>query len=146
MMKNILVALELEDLIFSEKIAQHAAELAKAFHAKCWLVHIAAPEPDFVGYEVGPQYIRDMLAEDLKEEHKTIQELASKIAKTGIQTEGIMVQGPTEEMILKEVEKLNIDLAVLGNKKHGLLYTTFVGSVTEDLVHDLDIPVLLIPN
>ncbi|MEQ8910025.1 MAG: universal stress protein [Vicingaceae bacterium] len=145
-MKNILIALELEEKNFSDKIVKSATQLAKAFGAKCWIVHIAAPEPDFVGYEVGPQYIRDMLAEDLKEEHKIVQAYADEIKKQGLNAEGLMVQGPTEEMILKEVEKLDIDLMILGNKKHGLLYSTFVGSVTDDLIHDLDIPVYLVPQ
>jgi nucleotide-binding universal stress UspA family protein len=57
-----------------------------------------------------------------------------------------LVQGPTEEMILQEIDKLKIDLVVLGNKRHGILYSTFVGSVTDDLIHDLDIPVYLVPD
>lgn len=145
-MKNILVALELEDADFSKKLIHKAIEIAKAFDAKCWLIHIAAPEPDFVGYEVGPQYIRDVLAEDLREEHKHIQSLAELVKSETIEAEGLMIQGPTEEMILQEIDKLNIDLLVLGNKKHSMLYNTFVGSITNDLIQDVDIPVYLIPQ
>jgi hypothetical protein len=36
-----------------------AFEMAKSFDSKLWLMHIATADPDFVGYEVGPQYIRD---------------------------------------------------------------------------------------
>ena len=69
-MKNILVSID-----FNEQEAllmDRAYEFAKAFDAKIWLVHIAAPDPDFVGYDAGPQYVRDARAEDLKGEHKLL--------------------------------------------------------------------------
>ncbi len=145
-MKNILIAVELKDQAFNQQIIQAAQQLAICFKAKCWIIHIAAPEPDFVGYEVGPQYIRDVQAEDLREDHRSLQKIASELEKAGISAEALLIQGPTEEMILKEVEKLNIDLVVLGNKKHSNFYSTFIGSVTDDLVQDLDIPIYLIPK
>lgn len=46
-MKNILVTLELDES--SQKIVDYAGDLAKKLDAKLWLVHITAPEPDFVG-------------------------------------------------------------------------------------------------
>ena len=55
----------------------------RKFGSKIWLVHIAAPDPDFVGYEVGPQYIRDHRADELKKEHKLVKKYADELkAKT----------------------------------------------------------------
>ena len=45
-----------------------------------------------------------------------------------LDAEGLLIQGPTVEMIEGEVNKLNIDLLVLGSHKHGFLYETFVGN------------------
>lgn len=145
-MKNILIALELKDEAMSDRLIAEATKLALAFNAKCWLIHIAAPEPDFVGYEVGPQYIRDVLAEDLKADHKKIQAYAQKLKDQKILAEGLMVQGSTVETIISEIKKLQIDSLVLGNKHHGILYSTFVGSVTDDLLEEVSIPVYLIPQ
>ena len=64
-MKNILAALELKG--DTNPVLRQAADLAEACGAKLWLLHVAAPDPDFVGYEPGPQYIRDIRAETLKE-------------------------------------------------------------------------------
>ena len=50
-----------------------AFQLAKSFDSKLWLMHIAAPNPDFVGYEAGPQYIRDNRGTELRKEHKLLQ-------------------------------------------------------------------------
>ncbi|NOR45584.1 MAG: universal stress protein, partial [Candidatus Delongbacteria bacterium] len=52
-MKNILAPIDFSDV--SEKVIFEAAEFAKAFSCKLWLLHVAAPEPDFVGYTVGPK-------------------------------------------------------------------------------------------
>ena len=65
-MKNILVCIDFHEQ--TKNLINKAAEIAKAFNAKLWLVHVAAPDPDFVGYDVGPQYIRDARADELKEE------------------------------------------------------------------------------
>lgn len=145
-MKNILIALELEDEQLSQTLIAEAAKLALAFNAKCWLIHIAAPEPDFVGYEVGPQYIRDLLAEDLKADHQKIYAYTKDLEARGVSAEGLMIQGPTVESIMNEIKKLEIDLLVLGNKHHGILYSTFVGSVTDNIVQKTSIPVYLIPE
>lgn len=145
-MKNILLALELQDEALSERLIAEAAKLALAFDAKCWLIHIAAPDPDFVGYGVGPQYIRDLLAEDLKEDHKKIQTYANKLKAQNILAEGLLIQGTTVETIIEEIQKLQIDLLILGNKHHGILYSTFVGSVTDDILEQISIPVYLIPE
>ena len=71
-MKNILVTIDFDK---SEALLlDKAVQMAEAFGSKLWLMHIAAPDPDFVGYDVGPQYIRDSRAEDLRQEHRKLQE------------------------------------------------------------------------
>ncbi len=59
-MKNILVTIDFNKN--EELLIDKAFQLAESFNSKLWLMHIAAPDPDFVGYEVGPQYIRDSRA------------------------------------------------------------------------------------
>lgn len=51
---------------------------------------MAAPNPDFVGLEVGPQYIRDNVAEELKEDHREIQEFAESLRMAGYNAEGLI--------------------------------------------------------
>lgn len=142
-MKNIFVSID-----FNEQEAflmDKAYELGKALDAKIWLVHIAAPEPDFIGYDVGPQYIRDARAEDLKEEHKLLQEYARQLESRGVKAEGLLIQGATVEMIIQEAEKLNSDLIITGHHDHNFLYKAFVGSVADEIIKESKIPVLLVP-
>ena len=142
-MKNILVTIDFEEkaILLIEK----AAEIAEKFNSKIWLVHIVAPDPDFVGYEAGPQYIRDSLAKELRKEHKIIQHFTQMLKERGIKAEGLLIQGATREMILEESEKLNIDLIIIGHHDHGPLYKIFAGSVAADVIEHSKIPVLTIP-
>lgn len=145
-MKNILIGLELDDNELSQKIIAVAKDIAKAHNSKCWLVHIAAPAPDFIGYEVGPQYIRDMLAEDFKADHKKIQGYAEALRNESINAEGLLIQGSTADIMEKEIKKLSIDLLVLGRKNHGYLYKAFLGSTTDELISTIEVPLLLVPK
>ena len=81
-MKNILVTIDFEKK--GQLLIEKAAEIAVKFGAKLWLVHVAAPDPEFIGYEVGPQYVRDVLAKDLREEHKLLQKFSAQLKEKNI--------------------------------------------------------------
>ncbi len=142
-MKNILVALDTDGDAVS--LISHAEKLAEKFDAKIWLLHIATPEPDFVGYEVGPQYIRDFRAQELKEEHRHLQELAGKLRGRGLEADSLLIEGPTIEMILEEAKVLKVDLIVIGSHDHSFLYNALVGNTTSGLLKKSKIPLLTVP-
>jgi nucleotide-binding universal stress UspA family protein len=142
-MKNILVTIDFEEKAIL--LVEKAVEIAEKFNSKVWIVHIAAPDPDFISYEPGPQYIRDSRAEELRKEHRIIQDFTQMLTDKGIDAEGLLIQGPTQEMILTESEKLNIDLIIIGHHEHGLLYKLFAGSVASQVINKSKIPVLTIP-
>ena len=122
-----------------------ATKLAVAVDAEVLLLHVVEPDPDFVGYEVGPQYIRDSRAAELRKEHRQLQEYANKLNKNGANTEALLVQGATIEMVIEEAKKLNIDLIITGHHEHNYLYQAFVGSVSAEIIKRSKIPVLLVP-
>lgn len=142
-MKNILVTIDFEEK--GQVLIDKAAELAKKFKSKLWLIHVAAPDPDFVGYDVGPQYIRDVVAKDLRAEHRLLQDFTNQLKEKNIVAEGLLVQGPTIETIVELTEKLAIDLIVIGKHKHGFFHKTFMVSTDESLMEKSDIPVLIVP-
>lgn len=144
-MNNFLITLDLTSPKQTDIIVKQSIKLAKAFGAKCWLIHIAQPDPEFVGYDAGPQYIRDEIAEELRGEHRQIQRVAEQLKREGIDCDGLLLQGPTEAVILEEIKKLNIDLLIAGNKKKGFFQELFLGSITNDLIKDVAIPIFLVP-
>lgn len=142
-LNNILLALDLRQE--EQSLIAHAGQLAQKFEAKIWVVHIAAPDPDFVGYAVGPSYIRDTRAEELRKEHRILATIADQFKNEGLSAEGLLIQGPTVQMLEEEVVKLSIDLIVLGHHQHSLWHETFVGHTGDQLAKHLSIPILLIP-
>ena len=130
----------------TEIILQNAKELAKKLSAQVPLLHIAEPEPDFVGLEVGPQGERDFLAKRFHNEHLQNQEFADRFRSVGLDTTAIVVQGATVETILKEASKLDVDMIILGSHGRGMMYQLLVGSVCEGVLQKSECPILVIPT
>ena len=142
-MKNLLVALDMKST--DSLLLAQASFLAEKCGSKIWMVHVAAPDPDFVGFEMGPKYIRDFVADELRVEHRQLQTYADDLQQKGLEAEGLLIQGPTVDMIEAEVKKLNIDLLILGSHKHGFLYETFIGNTAMSIIKELSIPVMIVP-
>lgn len=142
-MKNIMAGIDFHEK--AQIIVEKTLELAKLYKAKVWLLHAAAPEPDFVGYSVGPEYIRDFRARELKDEHKLLTKYVDQIKKEGLEADGLLIQGNTIDVVLEESEKLGIDLIIFGHHEHSLLYQWFFGSHAAELIRKTEIPVLVIP-
>jgi len=143
-MKNILVPLDLK--VETSRVLDQAVELAQALSAKLWLLHVAAPDPDFVGYEAGPQYIRDIRADTLKEERGKLHGMVAELAASSIPAQPLMVMGPTVETILGEAERIKADLIVMGAHGRRGLAKAFLGSTSDDVLRANRFPVLIVPT
>lgn len=143
-MKHILIPYDFSAV--GEQLLNVATELAKPLGAKLWVVHVAAPDPDFVGFKVGPQYVRDHMADLLRQEHQDLQDITKRISEKGIDAEALLVQGPTVDTLLEVAERVQADLFVVGSHGRSALFRAFVGSVSEQLLKDSKIPVLVVPS
>lgn len=141
-MKNILVAIDFSEV--TEKLIEKARLQAKCHEAKLWLVHVASPDPDFVGFEAGPQTVRDTRARALHRDHEKLQKYAANIE--GVEAEALMIQGPTSQTIIDQANRLKAELIVIGSHGHGLLFHALVGSVCEGVLKHTDIPLLIVPE
>ena len=142
-MKNILVALDAND--DSKILVDKAIQLAEKFDSKIWLLHVAAPEPDFVGYEPGPQFTRDERADELRREHIWIQKLADIVQSKNIPCEGLLVQGSTVAAIIEEAARLEADIIALAYHEHGFLHESWYGDNTDAIIRKSPIPVFVVP-
>ena len=131
-LENIMVAVDFNDSI--GELMVFAESMAEKFSSKVWVVHVAEPEPDFIGYEPGPQYIRDLKAEEFREEHHSLQEIRKNFLSAEIVSEALLIQGSTVETVLAEVTKLNIDLLIVGTHKHSFLHNLLQESVSLELL------------
>lgn len=142
-LKNIMVAVDFNDSIGELMI--YADGFAQKFGAKIWVLHVADPEPDFVGYEPGPQYIRDIKAEEYREEHHNLQEICKNFISEDVKAEALLIQGSPVETVMEEARKLKIDLLVVGTHKHSFLHNLLQESVSMELLKKTEIPMLTIP-
>ena len=142
-MRNILAAVDFSPI--SDLVIARASELAQAFGSALWLVHVAAPDPDFVGYESGPQSVRETVAAELRDAHRHLQEQSAALRERGIDCTALLVQGSTTETLVREAERLNADLIVLGSHGHGAIRRALLGSVSEHVLHHARRPLLILP-
>ncbi|MCB0807798.1 MAG: universal stress protein [Flavobacteriales bacterium] len=142
-MKTILVPIDLSDI--TSAVVEHAVQLGRAFDADLWLVHVAAPDPDFVGFRTGPQYVRDHRAEELRQEHRELHDLRDRLCADGVKAEALLVQGPTTSTILEEAADLGAELIVMGSHGRSGLFKALVGSVCEQVLQDSPVPLYIVP-
>jgi nucleotide-binding universal stress UspA family protein len=114
--------------------------------SKVWLIHVTAPDPDFIGYDTGPQTVRDHLAQRFREEHRQIQSLATELKQDKIEAISLLLQGSTVETILEQAHKLEVNLMIMGCHGRTGLLKVLVGSVSEGVLRQAPCPVLLIPH
>ncbi len=143
-MRRILAAVDFSEV--SDAVVSHAASLAQAFSARLLLLHVAAPDPEFVGLEVGPQTVRDARADELRREHRELQRRASDLRDRGFNAEAFLIQGPTVDTILERAEHLDADLLVLGSHGHGAAYRALLGSISGGVLRRATVPVLIVPK
>jgi nucleotide-binding universal stress UspA family protein len=62
-----------------------------------------------------------------------------------IEKEALLIQGSTVEAVLKEAQKLESDLLIVGTHKHSFLHNLLQESVSLELLKKADIPLLAIP-
>ena len=142
-MKNIMVALDFEEN--SRTLLNKAKEIGEKFNAKIWILHVAAPQPEFIGYETGPQYVRDFRAIDLKREHKLLQQYSNLMKADGLDSEGLLISGESVSTIVEKAKSLNIDMVIIGHHHHGLIYKAFVGGTDTKILNRIEVPVLIVP-
>jgi nucleotide-binding universal stress UspA family protein len=141
--QRIFVAVDLSE--GAGEVVEAAARLALGLRAELTLVHVAEPDPDFVGYEVGPQPVRDARAREFREAHRRIQELGEGLRERGVAAKALLVQGPTVEMLVEEAGRHEAEMIVIGSHGRGALAKALLGSVSEGLLRAGLCPVLVVP-
>ncbi len=149
---RILVAIDLKtgtDCLLAE-----AQRYSKALNAIVDIIHVAAPNPYFVGYiktnhpeeqsQRDPE--RDPSAKALRAEHQQTQALGATLRANGVRVgQTLMVQGPTLETVLEEASKLGTDLLILGSHQHGPLYRLWYGDTAADAAKQTPCALLIVP-
>jgi nucleotide-binding universal stress UspA family protein len=140
---NILAAVDFSPV--TRDVLEILGRIAKAMPAKVFLVHVAPPDPAFVGYGAGPKAVRGQVAAEHHARHQQLQELADELRARGVDATALLLQGATVDTLIAEAGKLPAGLIVLGSHGRGAVYSLLVGSVAEGVVRRSKLPVLLVP-
>ena len=141
---NLLVAVDLSPA--ADRVIAAAERVARAIDAQVYVLHVAEPDPDFVGYDAGPDAVRQQLADAYRREHRMVQGLAERLRAAGVSATALLIQGPTAATTLREAERLEAELIVVGSHGHGALYDVLVGSYSAAILRASTVPVLVVPT
>lgn len=141
---TILVAVDLSGV--SARMLQAVLHVPRREALKVVVLHVAEPDPEFVGMQAGPGVVRDQVAREFVRDRQAIEAMAASLRSEGIDAIGMTVQGPTVATILAESDRLGAELLVVGSHGHGAAYDLAIGSVSAGIIRKSSIPVLVVPN
>jgi nucleotide-binding universal stress UspA family protein len=143
MTMNILVAVDLSEA--TPRVMQVTERVARQSEGKVRLLHVAEAEPDFMGYDAGPEVVRDQVAKEFRDEHKSIQAYAEQLREAGLDASARLIQGPIVETVFNEAKRFEADMLIVGSHGFGAIYDLLIGSISRGILKDTDIPVLVVP-
>jgi len=140
MLRNILVPLDGSRL--SEHSLPLALTLARRAGAAVRLVHVSVPPVIVDGETMLSEAIVSQAAE---QQRRVLEKLARELAEAAdLQVSASVLTGSVVNLIQDEAERLSADLVVMTTHGRGPLSRLWLGSVADDLMRQLPMPVLLI--
>ena len=152
-MKKVLIALDYDPT--AKKVAEDGFEFAKAMGAEVVLLHVISdpvyysstdysPIMGFTGYlNTDPLELNTI--EVLKTATlKFLDKTRIHLGDTAIQT--VVEEGDFADSIVKIAKKLHADMIILGSHSQKWLENIVMGSVTEEVLRQSEIPLLIIPT
>ena len=133
---------------FSESMKKiiESAKLCIRDNDQVILLHVAEPDPDFVGYEADTKQMRDIEAKRYYKEKCDLETIKEDLSKEGINSKALLIQGAIIDTILKEAEKLAIDVIIIGSHGKNFMQRTLLGSSSTGIIHKATLPVLIVPT
>jgi nucleotide-binding universal stress UspA family protein len=156
MIRSILYATDLG--LYAPYVLQHALSLARVFNAQLYVVHAVEPLGLFAE-SVLQTYLDDDTLKELRAkglgtvmsniEQRVLEGFRDEMGEAVQDLDMIravrVVQGDPPQVILEEVQKLSVDLLVVGSHSHGTSLDTPLGRTAARLVQLSEVPVYLVP-
>jgi nucleotide-binding universal stress UspA family protein len=135
---RILCATDLSDTTSSVAVA-HAARLARKFAGRVYLCHVADLTPATL-YE-SPRLVLTTL-EEIR--HKAEEQILACMKDQGVDWEPLLLEGHPGTRIAEIAEEIDAHIVVVATHGRGALQRFFLGSVTNELLHTLKRPLLIV--
>ena len=140
---NIIVAVDLSPA--SAKVIEAAHGVAELTGVSVYVLHVIESEPDYAPLAASPAAQRDKVAADFPLENGALQALADKLQDDGLDATALLLRGPAVETTLREAERLDAGLIVVGTHGHNPVYDVLIGSYSAAIIRKSKLPVLVVP-
>ncbi len=147
---KVLIALDYNPT--AQKVAETGFSMAKAMEAEITLLHVISdavyystpeysPIMGFSGFlETGPLQTEELKNAAMQYLDKTRHHLGDKTIRT------LIKEGDFAESILKTAKETHSDIIILGSHSRKWLENVLIGSVTEKVLRQTSIPLIIIPT
>lgn len=152
-MKNVLIALDYDPT--AQKIAESGYELSLALEAQVTLLHVISdtvyystraysPIMGFTGFTPS-EHVAEQQTTYLKDAaYNYLENTKNHLGDANIRT--IVKEGDFADTILDTAKLVNADIIVLGSHSRRWVEKILMGSVTEKVIKNSKIPLLIIPT
>jgi len=124
----------------SQKVIAYAADLARRYDARIYLVYAYGPLPTWLGDD----QLNELAAEEVSRGESLLQPYADILTRAGLSVEMEVLEGPPARAILAVAEARDSDLIVMGSRGLGAITGLLLGSVSERVVRTARRPVLVV--
>jgi len=119
--------------------------VALATDAEVYVLHTIIPLPGIAGPEFNWVTEQQELSERYLDERDELNELVTQLVDADVNASALMAQGDPVKTILKQAERLDAELIVVGSHGHGMMFDALVGSISAGILRKSTIPVLVVP-
>ncbi|MEI6055885.1 MAG: universal stress protein [Lentisphaerota bacterium] len=154
-MKKILVPIDFSDV--TDLVVENAKSFAKALNAEVKIIHVV-PVLQEVNLQaargVGGVFveplnygtIRDGIAGELKNEHKTLHDIKDQLTRENLKVKTSFIEGKATEVILSQIKEYAPDMIIIGSHGHGYLKKVLLGSIAMFVLKHAQCPVIIVPR
>jgi len=140
-METILTVVDLKP--GTRKVIDATCKYARLLNASVTLVNI---EPLLPGAEgAGAEDVISDLANGYGEEIQTIHDLGEELSAIGVANRVLIIEGTAADELLKEAEREDASLIIIGSEPHGALVEAMTHGLREQLAKKVRCPILLVP-
>lgn len=130
----------------SDDVVKAASELAGILGAKIVLLHVVQPPVVTSDFGVGLENVQELMVISEKTATKNLDRQTARLAKKGLQVEGIVTTGSPIASIIKEADRVGARYIVMGSHGHTAFYDLLVGSTTQGVLKRAKCPVVVLPT
>lgn len=148
------ILVPVDDIESAELALANAKELAKATGASIVLLHVVTPDNPLVisdesvlGVHAAASVVEKAYEEEsvhLAEQQSKLQAAADEIGSDGVSVAAEAVLGNAHAEIVRAVKDSGADLVILSTHGRRGVSRAFLGSVADEVIHDIDVPVMLV--